>query len=178
MNRWINLWSDGNLKEGTHYQIVFYSGRLLSHLSADTPENVAAGISILNANRNALMLIDSDKRNQQIRLNATKQRIEDEFEKLGAFCWVTKGREIENYIPSAAVDALWKLSSSNQVDKYDVFFDYLETLVLGEGEKHRAKKSLLAEIIVPHMAKENMVKILDIDSCMERVCDSIRKWNS
>ncbi|MCF6157642.1 MAG: hypothetical protein E3K32_03505 [wastewater metagenome] len=28
-NRWIELWSDGELKEGSHYQCVFYGGRLL-----------------------------------------------------------------------------------------------------------------------------------------------------
>ncbi len=178
MNRWIDLWSGGEFKEGTHYQIIFYGGRLLSHLSAEVPENVEKSISILNANRNAIILIDSDKRSQQASVNATKKRINEEFENLGAFCWITKGKEIENYIPSTAVDSLFDIEDSSQVEKYENFFEHLETLIPGEGEKYSAKKPLLAESIVPFMTKENMPEILDIDSCTESVCDSIRKWNS
>lgn len=177
MNKWIDLWSDGTLKEGSHYQIVFYGGRLLSHLNAEATKSVEAGISILNANRNAIMLIDSDKRNQQAQINATKQRIRDEFEKIGAFCWITKGKEIENYISTGVVDSYWELEKSPQVGKYDNFFDYIDGLIPGDGQKYNAKKPLLAEAIVQHMAIENMNGVLDLNECMERVCESIRKWN-
>lgn len=44
LNRWIHLYSNGLLKEGTHYQIIFYGGRLLNHLSAESPDDVKAGI--------------------------------------------------------------------------------------------------------------------------------------
>lgn len=115
LNRWINLWSDGQLKEGTHYQIIFYGGRLLSHLSAEMPDAVDAGISILNTNRNACIVIDSDIDNMQDDINETKKRIKGEFEKRGYFCWITKGKEIENYIPSEIVDQFLKISDSDSV---------------------------------------------------------------
>ncbi|MFM9597423.1 hypothetical protein ACKI1O_49810, partial [Streptomyces scabiei] len=79
LNRWIELWSEGSLREGTHYQIIFYGGRLLSHLSAQSPEDVASCISILNTNRNAIILIDSDKRSKSTPINETKKRIQNEF---------------------------------------------------------------------------------------------------
>ncbi|MBO2571602.1 AAA family ATPase [Shewanella algae] len=178
LNRWIDLWSEGSLKEGTHYQIIFYGGRLLSHLSAENPEDVDGGISILNANRNALILIDSDKRNQQSRINDTKQRIKDEFDALGAFCWITKGKEIENYIPLEVVNSRWGAQAAEHVGRYDSYFDYLDQLVNGEGTKYSNKKTLMAEEIIPHMTKENLIQMLDINENMERVCEIIDSWNS
>jgi putative ATP-dependent endonuclease of the OLD family len=74
--------------------------------SAESPEAVKAGISILNANRNAIILIDSDKKNQQTHVNPTKKRIKQEFERLNSLCWVAKGREIENYISRDVVENL------------------------------------------------------------------------
>ncbi len=178
LNRWISLWSDGELKEGTHYQIIFYGGRLLSHLNAEAPENIGSGISILNTNRNAIMLIDSDKRTQQAPINNTKQRIKDEFAAMDAHCWITKGKEIENYISSSVVDAFWNVTDSNQVDKYESFFDYLDNIVAGEGAKYNAKKPLLAEKLAPHMTKDNLSDVLDMDDNMTQVCSAIRAWNS
>jgi len=178
LNRWIDLWSNGSLKEGTHYQIIFYGGRLLSHLSAENPGDVDGGISILNANRNALILIDSDKRSQQSRINDTKQRIKDEFDALRAFCWITKGKEIENYIPLEVLNSRWGVQAVEHVGRYDSYFDYLDQFVNGEGAKYSNKKTLMAEELIPHMTKENLVQMLDINENMERVCGAIESWNS
>lgn len=177
LNRWIDLWSGGELKEGTHYQIIFYGGRLLSHLNADDPGNVESGISILNTNRNAIMLIDSDKRTQEAPINETKQRIKGEFLAMDAYCWITIGKEIENYVPSAVVDLHWDSSGSEQVGMYDSFFDHLDNIVHGEGKKYNLKKPLLAEKLVPHMTKENLMGIWDIDENLIEVCNAIRSWN-
>src|SRR4029077_1139622 len=43
INRWILLWSDGQLKEGIHYQCMFYGGRLLAHLEACSPDDAQSG---------------------------------------------------------------------------------------------------------------------------------------
>lgn len=178
LNHWIDLWSDGELREGAHYQIIFYGGRLLSHLNADAPEDVESGISILNTNRNALILIDSDKRSQQTSINETKQRIRSEFESMKAFCWVTKGREIENYISSAVVDGFLGTPNSNQVGRYESFFAHLDSILPGEGTKYSTKKPLLAEKLAPFMSKIDLAKVLDLDDRMTQVCSSIRAWNS
>ena len=69
LNRWIETWSDGELREGAHYQCVFYGGRLLAHLEASDPdEELADAVQILRVNRNAAILIDSD-------MSATKQEV-------------------------------------------------------------------------------------------------------
>lgn len=178
LNKWIDLWSNGSLKEGSQYQIIFYGGRLLSHLSADVPEDVDASISILNTNRNALIVIDSDKNNLGDSINSTKTRIQDEFTSFGGKCWITQGKEIENYTPSKIVDELWGQQESTQVGEFESFFDYLNNIVDDEGTKYKRKKPLLAEKLAPYMTVDNLKNILDLDEKMNLVCEAITEWNS
>jgi hypothetical protein len=85
---------------------MFYGGRLLSHLSPNDPE-VNEFISLRLLNRNMVVVMDSDKDKSNKRLNATKRRIRDEWRDQPGFVWVTRGREIENYVPQQAMlDAL------------------------------------------------------------------------
>ncbi len=86
-----------DLIEGTHYSIMFYGGRLLSHLSAEDDE-VSGFIALRQLNRNLAIVIDSDKNDDQTPINNTKQRLIKEFEEHGGIAWVTQGREIENYV--------------------------------------------------------------------------------
>jgi len=178
INRWIELWSGGELREGTHYQCISYGGRLLSHLSADLPELVNESVSILNTNRNAIMLIDSDMKHEDTSINDTKKRIVKEFEEIGSLAWVTKGKEIENYIPKDIVNSFWTIEDSPQVEQYSSFFEHLDDLSDKEGTRYSAKKPLLAEKLVGLMTKENLSPILDLDKQMNEVCKSIRRWNS
>jgi len=96
IRKWINE-KDPSLVEGLHYSIMFYGGRLLNQLSFEDNE-VEEFIKLNRLNRNVAIVIDSDKKNRQTQLNKTKKRIKGEVEKNGGLCWVTKGREIENYI--------------------------------------------------------------------------------
>ncbi|MGJ0505067.1 MAG: AAA family ATPase [Methylocystis sp.] len=93
---------DEELVEGIHYSIMFYGGRLLSHLSGDdmeSDEEVEQFVNLMALNRNSAILIDSDKRTESDALNQTKSRIVDEFSRSRGPAWVTAGREIENYVP-------------------------------------------------------------------------------
>ncbi|OGL46736.1 MAG: hypothetical protein A2W05_03685 [Candidatus Schekmanbacteria bacterium RBG_16_38_10] len=96
LNHWLQK-RESSLIEGLHYTIMFYGGRLLSHLSFDNPE-VKEFIQLCKLNRNAAIVIDSDKRSQYQKINATKQRIIKDFQQNNCFVWVTKGKEIENYM--------------------------------------------------------------------------------
>lgn len=179
LNRWISLWSDGSIMEGVHYQCVFYGGRLLSHLSSGDPDTVEAAVSILRVNRNAVVLMDSDKKDSEAMLNETKRRVIDEVQEMGGMPWVTQGREVENYIPAEAVASL--LSTPNQVaqvDQYHNFFDYLDTLSDGAGKRYLSKKPLLAEQLVPTMTRDNISNVLDLEEQLNNLCSTIRRWNS
>lgn len=179
LNRWISLWSDGQLKEGVHYQCVFYGGRLLAHISAGSPSNVAEeALPILRVNKNAIVLIDSDRKNVATNINATKHRIQKEISGIGGLAWVTAGREIENYIPAKTIGRWLGLASISQVDPYDHFFaDYLEKIRPNLGS-YVATKPLFAEQIIPHMAKDDIRSVLDLAERLDEVCTRIRRWNN
>ncbi|QDS97611.1 ATP-dependent nuclease [Adhaeretor mobilis] len=176
VNRWISLASDDELREGLHYQCVFYGGRLLSHLTASEPDSTH-GIEILRANRRAIIIIDSDKRAQQSRINDTKKRIVEEIESSDGIAWVTKGREIENYISSIDINAILNRTDAPQVDQYAAFSDYLDGLDDGEGKRFLRQKPLFAERIVPSMTANDSLDILDLRSQLTSICDRIKQWN-
>jgi putative ATP-dependent endonuclease of the OLD family len=180
LNRWVELWSGGELKEGAHYQCVLYGGRLLSHLSSEDPDDVVAAVSILKVNRHAVVVIDSDKREDAAPINATKRRVVDEVTTTGGIAWVTRGKEIENYVPKAAVAAWLELSDlpSEEVPQYGSFFEYLEEIVPGEGSKYEAKKPKLAELLLPHMTRDNLSHIPELGERLDELCETLKRWNS
>ncbi|MBF0464219.1 MAG: AAA family ATPase [Nitrospirae bacterium] len=178
INKWISIWSEGTLQEGTHYQCVFYGGRLLAHLSAEEPDQVSDLVSIFRVNRNAVVLIDSDKKDDQASLNETKRRIIKEVEENEGIAWVTKGNEIENYIPAEAVGKLLNKTGIEQVEQFEDFFKYLDAIDVGEKSSYRKKKPVLAEKVCEHLTKENTKSIIDLDEKMTEVCSQIRKWNN
>ena len=101
---YINYWLRAkrpDLIEGVHYSVMFFGGRLFSHITADTDrdmhilENL---ISIRRLNQNSAIMFDSDKDKPRKRLSDTKLRLKDEFGSGGGFAWVTQGREVENYL--------------------------------------------------------------------------------
>lgn len=180
INRWIQLWSENQLAEGTHYQCVFYGGRLLAHLSGEAPDDSEDGISILRVNRNALVLIDSDRRGDATPLNKTKERIISEMTAIGGSSWVTYGREVENYIPTEALDSLFEPAApfDQQADRHESFFSYLERFIPGKGNSYENQKPVLAEKISSHLTREQLGATHDLAAQLENVCSLIRKWNS
>jgi len=95
------------LVEGLHYSIMFYGGRLLSHLSALDPD-VDEFISLRRLNRFISILIDSDRKSPDHEINDTKKRVVEEFNQGPGFAWVSQGREIENYICPSLLEAAVK----------------------------------------------------------------------
>ncbi|MFR9704898.1 ATP-dependent nuclease [Aeromonas sanarellii] len=101
LNYWIQAYTC-ELVEGVHYSIMFYGGRLFSHLTDLDQEsaNEAANdlISIRKLNRNAVIMFDSDKDKPRAQINSTKRRLKNEFNSGPGFAWITSGREVENYL--------------------------------------------------------------------------------
>lgn len=179
INKWIEIWSEAKLREGAHYQCVFYGGRLLSHLSvAEESDELNDLIKILLINRNAIFLIDSDKRMESDPINNTKKRISDEIESLDGFCWITKGKEIENYLPKSSIESYYEIDVDENVGPYEPFNDYLEKIKSGEGGRFLSKKVLFAEEIRSHLNKENLSAVLDLNDKMNELIIRIKKWNS
>ena len=85
------------LVEGLHYAIMFYGGRLLAHLCYDDPM-LDDFIRLSCLNRNACIVMDSDRATAHGHLGKTKSRVRREFEGNGCIAWITSGRTIENYV--------------------------------------------------------------------------------
>src|SRR5262249_4606060 len=103
LNHWLRL-AFPDFREGVDYSILFYGGRLLSHLAFSEAQPQL--IQVLEVNRHAAIVIDSDRKSKSAKLNSTKESIQAECEERGIFVWVTQGREIENYISSAILQKL------------------------------------------------------------------------
>lgn len=102
ISHWIGLMNP-TLREGIDYSIMFYGGRLLNHLSA-TDAEVQEFINLRRLNRFLAMVIDSDKSSPHKHVNQTKKRVCAEIidnPDGEGIAWVTKGRNIENYVPRA-----------------------------------------------------------------------------
>lgn len=178
-NRWVELWSGGELREGAHYQCVFYGGRLLAHLSAADPDvETADVVKILRVNRNAILLIDSDRRRRGQPINATKQRIIAEIRDLGGLAWLTAGREVENYIPDEAVAAFYKLGAAKPLDKYADFSEHIDDIDSGAGKRFLRNKVLFAEQVCPYITEGGIARTLDLKTQLTAACDLIRRWSS
>ncbi|MNX77540.1 hypothetical protein D3C86_1090840 [compost metagenome] len=116
INHWISHLAPEFI-EGVHYSIMFYGGRLLSHLTADD-EEVTDFINLRRLNRHLVVVMDSDKPSPYHRINATKKRIERSFSSGVGMSWLTKGREIENYVDPAVIQqALSDIYASKYLDQ-------------------------------------------------------------
>lgn len=170
IKKWLEIFCNNQFEEGKHYQFLYYGGRLLSQYSAEEETDL---ISIITTNRNAAIVIDSDKKNQDTPLNGTKERIIEEFDKLGMFSWVTEGKEIENYIPKEAVKLMSGKAIRKKCEKYDLFPDYINTYY----KNFEKKKVPFANEIKEFITKENSLPMLDLKDQITELYTSIEKWN-
>ncbi len=170
IKKWLEVFCNNQFEEGKHYQFLYYGGRLLSQYSAEEETDL---ISIITTNRNAAIVMDSDKRNQATPLNDTKKRIINEFDKLDMFSWVTKGKEIENYIPKEAIELMSGKEIKKKCEKYELFPDYIK-FYYNNFEK---KKVPFANEIKDFITKENSSPMLDLEVQIEKLYKSIKKWN-
>jgi len=178
LNRWIELFSNGEIKENYHYQCIFYGGRLLAHLSfLDPQDNKDDLVKIFSVNKNSIILIDSDKKNNTDDINDTKKRIVNEIEDSDGIAWITDGNEIENYIPSDAITSYYGLSENIVFSKYSEFSDYLEKIKPKEGDLYLRKKVLFAENISKYLTLDNLKTNSELAEKINMVISSIKKWN-
>jgi len=178
LNRWIELWSDGALREGVHYQCMFYGGRLLAHISGDDPELVKKGISLMSLNRNAALVVDSDKARTSDNVSETKERVANEVGAMGGVVWITDGREIENYIAADVMRRYYGRAEVRRVRRFEDFAKYLDRVVAdGEGKRFERAKVEFAARVCPMMAKDDLATARDLPQRLDELCSKIRAWN-
>jgi putative ATP-dependent endonuclease of OLD family len=175
INKWISIVQQDFI-EGIHYSIMFYGGRLLSHLTLEDDNNEL--IRLLRINRNAIVVIDRDGINSKTKINATKKRIQEETSE--GNCWITKGREIENYLSE---DNVIKFLSDYDAD---VKFVFNKDKKLSENIKSKNKrlkldydsnKARYSKEIVEHMSEQDL-NVLDLRTKIKHLISQIEKWNN
>ena len=173
LKHWIESY-DPSLIEGVHYSIMFYGGRLLNHLSFDDPE-VTEFINLRRLNRNSVVMIDSDKKSARTPINATKSRILKELDE--EHCWITKGREIENYVPVSLMTTVMsnmfsaKFASLADTETYGHRLHYKTPK--GETVKEVDKVKVALEVC----AREADLSELDLKKRIENMVAFIRDAN-
>lgn len=184
---YLNYWIKGkrdDLIEGVHYTIMFYGGRLLSHLTAEDEEALEEFIQLKKLNRNSAMVIDSDKDKPRDRINNTKKRLEAEFEKGSGFVWITQGREIENYLSPTVVQNIAKPKRKKIIGfvgtgQYDNLLKY-KFEKTKEGKKvtryGSADKVDVAKLYIEQVSTPNY-GVLDLDRKMNALCEFIDTAN-
>lgn len=149
LKKWIDIYSDEELKEGIDYSFLYFGGTNLASFTAlyDIDDNL---INILSTSRKAYLIADSDCSSQVNRDEGTFKaylasmltRLEvANTENIGldstvedyVKVWITEGREIENYI---CTDLFFEILTSQGFKR--------ESIGLGDNRKTLELKSIQA----------------------------------
>lgn len=179
LNKWLSL-LDPDLLEGIHYSVAFYGGKVLAHFAAaDDPADDL--VEVLRINRHAFLIMDKDNVCPDGSLNETKERVKAEIGE--DHCWVTKGREIENYLSSALVQ---RFLATQCAQAATVTFDAEEHLekaistaigdVGGPRVAYARAKVGYAREFCELMTTEDL-DVLDLREQLTHLVDLIRRWN-
>ena len=181
IKRWIELWGGSDLREGIDYQFLYYGGRLLSHYSAveseDPDDQVDEKlIEILKINRNAAIVMDSDITKERPDINKTKERIQDGFKQNHMLCWITAGKEIENYVPVQAINSAYGCQLS-QCGLNNLFPNYVKKDATTQKAFRKGKVSFACEV-AKHITKGDSIQVprSDLEQKMAELIKTIRGW--
>lgn len=177
LNYWLASMKTGFV-EGIHYSIMFYGGRLFSHLTAldSDDEQVDDFISVRDLNRNAVIMFDSDASSSRASLNETKVRLRDEFNAGPGFAWVTKGREVENYLDPVHVRGCIKKVHPTAILTEDtgIYSHLLNYSTRKKGVVTANKVRVAREYVETFPAD---LSVLDLKHMMEKLRDFITSCN-
>lgn len=177
---YINYWIASlaqNLIEGIHYSIMFYGGRLASHLTGeDMDKSLNDFISLRRLNRRSAIVIDSDKAAKRASINSTKQRLQSEFDSGPGHTWITEGREIENYLNSDLVkEAIHKTyPSAKSTSTFGQYDKLLAISTKGNKDTQASKVEVARYIIENHPADLN---VLDLRKQVQKLVEFINSSN-
>ena len=183
INKLIELYSGGKLKEGRHYQCVQYGGSNLANIQFNAPEGEDSELAnLLCLNKNIAVLCDSDVTSDDSKLKDRVDRIVKEVSEIpSAFLWVSKPKEIENYIPAA----VWNKIYGNETDEIS---DPLETdrfpsspksgdYIFNKFNRKSFDKRNIAKKAIQHFTTEMFDDRFDMKEKMNELVEAIRGWN-
>ena len=175
--KWLEILSP-KFKEGVHFSIMFYGGRLLSNLSFDFEWFNREVIPLLKINSNAFVVIDRDGKTMNAKINDTKKRITNEIGENNS--WITKGREIENYLSDETITTWLKNEHGYNVTFINNKNSKLEDNIFKSNNKIEVKYNLNKRAYSSEIAiyiDKNSLDVLDLKKNLLNLIDKINKWN-
>lgn len=169
IKRWLEVFGGNDIQEGRDYQFAYYGGRLLSHFSAEEEPNDNL-INMLLINRNSAIIMDSDKRYHAASVNSTKRRIIKEFSDKQLFSWITKGKEIENYLSFGAINSAFDFDLQKQCGKFELFPEYIAS----RYKNFSGKKVDFANTIKNHI---DSTPVMDLEVQIKKLYQTVKSWN-
>lgn len=185
LKRWLEL-SDPtfnlNFIEGVHYSIMFYGGACLANFTACDTGPSEEFVELLRINSNAIVMIDRDSVLPDQKMRDYKTRIQSEVGE--DKCWITEGKEIENYLPETLLrkyllarhgDAMKKdytkhFMKTSKIDQW--FKDAIE----GKNFNYGCDKKGNAKAICSLMTEDDM-DMHDLQEWILRIKETINVWN-
>ena len=185
VNRWIELFSEGELREGLDYQCAFYGGAVLAHHGAGDPAGTGEDkVNLFAINHNAIAICDGDRTSPHARLKDSPRRIRDELGKLQkTHVWITEAKEIESYIPVSVLNQMWE-KELEQIDQFEPFSikPTKKNPSGGYFQRHRHGKTLdkvaLARDAVRLMTRENLKGVFELEREIAKICECIKTWRA
>ncbi len=177
IRRWIQLYCESQVpplpvpSEGLEYTFMEYGGRCLNHLDfgdASLSEirnaDVEWLIDAMSISRNAFIVMDSDKANDGASISRTKRRAM----RTAPGSWITKGREIENYVsPEITAVVLGGVLAP---------FESAASVYCEAKGKRRFDKKSGALQAASLLTTENW-KHMDLEKRIGQLVARIRSWN-
>ncbi|PIE15324.1 MAG: OLD family endonuclease [Rhodobacterales bacterium] len=184
VRHWLNAVAP-ELTEGIHYTIMFYGGALVRHLGASEivdEESLKEFIDLRALNQNMAIVLDSDKDGPRAKLKPAVSRLKSELSGGGGLVWITKGREVENYVDANLMhEALKETHPSSykgtvETGPYDhaFYFERKKPDKKGNTVHKAADKVSVAGYVC---GKPANLDILDLKARTRELADMIRKAN-
>ncbi len=179
LNRWLNIVAP-DLVEGIHYAIAFYGGKVLAHFTC-TDDPVEDLVQVLRFNRHAAVMMDRDGDSDTAKLNKNKERIAGELSE--GFCWVTKGREVENYLPQRLLADYLAQRYSKSLPVRFSRNTRIEKALAAATKNEAGPKVRYADEKVAYarafcqLMKEEDLRVLDLRDRLNELVRHIKRWN-
>ena len=177
LKRWIELYTDGRLREGRDYRCVFYGGALIARVQFTSPEDedeVTELANLFQINHNLIVVCDGDREAEDSDLKTWVERIREEVGKIDrAHIWITEAKEIENYLPGSVLEKTTGLSPLPDPKKDESWSSYAKKHM----QRERTNKVALAISSIQYMTKEVMEKQFEWKEQMEQIVKRIESWN-
>ena len=145
-------------------------------------------MNLFRVNANIVVVCDGDRtaaEGEGSRIKDRVRRINTEVQNIPrAHIWVTKGKEIENYLPGSILAKVFAIENVPDPGQYERFFpsDSADANIASFVESHLNRKTIdkmdLAVQSAPHMTKEIMERRFDLVEQMTQIIDRIRAWNA